>query len=191
MSTSLLLAAAAGAILFLGHCRFTKRVGTVPYAGEESLLARLKVPIEYGKYPVKYFVETRKKVGDVFYVNWRHLRNTLLQMMPAQFWKYTSLGSLGLRSQRELSELVRTFAEEEERRLTYTWSKSSFSVLRRFRWEIPSTYCRNGGGDHLRRPNESRPRYNPLGYFTLQRKEKRSHFWRLAIERQEDYIQVA
>ncbi|EJD00757.1 cytochrome P450 [Fomitiporia mediterranea MF3/22] len=58
-----------GAILYAAH-RFTTRISpTIPYAGEESLSARLKAPIEYGKDPVEFLRKTRKKLGDVFCVD--------------------------------------------------------------------------------------------------------------------------
>lgn len=49
---------------------FTTRISpTIPYAGEETLSARLQVPVEYGKDPVEFLRRTRKKLGDVFCVD--------------------------------------------------------------------------------------------------------------------------
>ncbi|KAH8115693.1 cytochrome P450 [Phellopilus nigrolimitatus] len=50
--------------------RFNTRISpTIPYAGEESLAARLRVPVEYGKDPVEFLRKTRKQLGDVFCVD--------------------------------------------------------------------------------------------------------------------------
>lgn len=61
------LSSACIALFSYGYIRFTTRISpTVPYAGEESLLARLRVPVEYGLDPVKFLIEQRKRLGDVF-----------------------------------------------------------------------------------------------------------------------------
>ncbi|THG94513.1 hypothetical protein EW145_g8124, partial [Phellinidium pouzarii] len=50
--------------------RFTTRISpNVPYAGEESLVDRLRVPVDYGKDPVAFLRRTREKLGDVFCVD--------------------------------------------------------------------------------------------------------------------------
>lgn len=50
--------------------KFNTRVSPgVPYAGEESLSARLQVPVEYGKDPASFLQKTRKQLGDVFCVD--------------------------------------------------------------------------------------------------------------------------
>ncbi|KAI5117570.1 hypothetical protein M0805_005634 [Coniferiporia weirii] len=56
-------------IAYAAH-KFTTRVSpTIPYAGEDSLAERLRVPVEYGKDPVEFLRRTRKKLGDVFCVD--------------------------------------------------------------------------------------------------------------------------
>lgn len=50
--------------------KFTSRLSpSIPFAGEQSVLARLKVPIEYGKDPVHFLCKTRRSLGDVFCVD--------------------------------------------------------------------------------------------------------------------------
>lgn len=47
----------------------TRLSSSIPYAGEGSFRSRLQVPVEYGKDPIKFLVETRRKLGDVFCVD--------------------------------------------------------------------------------------------------------------------------
>ena len=56
--------------LAYAYFRFSSRISpTIPYAGEGSLVSRLKVPVEYGKDPVQFLINARKKLGDVFCVD--------------------------------------------------------------------------------------------------------------------------
>ena len=50
--------------------KFNRRISpTIPYAGEESFVSRLTVPVKYGKDPVKFLLQTREQLGDVFCVD--------------------------------------------------------------------------------------------------------------------------
>lgn len=49
---------------------FSRRLSpSLPYAGESSLASRLSTPVLYGKDPVGFLCETRKRLGDVFCVD--------------------------------------------------------------------------------------------------------------------------
>lgn len=70
LSLALLVSSLAATGLGYAAFKFVTRVApTIPYAGEESLGARLRVPLEYGKDPVEFLCRTRKKLGDVFCVD--------------------------------------------------------------------------------------------------------------------------
>ena len=57
-------------LYYFYYQRVLKRVSpTIPYVGEESLLARLKAAGDYNLNTVKFLVEQRKKLGDVFCVD--------------------------------------------------------------------------------------------------------------------------
>lgn len=65
LSTTILLG-----LIAYGIYRFTTRVSPgIPYAGEESLWARLQVPVEYSQDPIEFLRKTRRKLGDVFCVD--------------------------------------------------------------------------------------------------------------------------
>lgn len=49
---------------------FSRRLSpSLPYAGESTLASRLSTPVLYGKDPVGFLCETRKRLGDVFCVD--------------------------------------------------------------------------------------------------------------------------
>lgn len=49
---------------------FSRRLSpSLPYAGESSFASRLLTPVIYGKDPVGFLCETRKRLGDVFCVD--------------------------------------------------------------------------------------------------------------------------
>lgn len=58
-----------GGVLYAIH-RFNTRISpNIPYAGEGSLMSRLKAAGEYGKDPGEFLRKTRKQLGDVFCVD--------------------------------------------------------------------------------------------------------------------------
>lgn len=57
-------------LLAYGFYRFNTRISpNIPYAGEESLLARLRVPAEYNANAVDFLVKQQKKLGNIFCVD--------------------------------------------------------------------------------------------------------------------------
>lgn len=69
-SSPLIVATFVVSAFAYGLLKFNTRISpTIPYAGEQSLSKRLKVPVEYGKDPVEFLRKTRKQLGDVFCVD--------------------------------------------------------------------------------------------------------------------------
>lgn len=73
-SSKFLSTVTASVVAFLGIAGvvqwFSRRLSpSLPYAGESTLVSRLSTPVLYGKDPVGFLCETRKKLGDVFCVD--------------------------------------------------------------------------------------------------------------------------
>lgn len=73
-NSKLLSIGTASVVAFLGIAGvvqwFSRRLSpSLPYAGESTLASRLSTPVLYGKDPVGFLCETRKRLGDVFCVD--------------------------------------------------------------------------------------------------------------------------
>ena len=66
----LLLASILAITLYVLYTRFTTRISpSIPYAGEESILSRIRVLGDYGSNQRDFLMKQRRKLGDVFCVD--------------------------------------------------------------------------------------------------------------------------